>query len=121
MKRHTYNTTSVQRLLPLLRSISTELRERSDAIEDLDQRLLELQSKGGRRKKSNELLNAEATLAHHRRELRLAQGELGKLGCVQDQDHPLRILIPGAQGDLEHGFTWDGVADTLKSNELAAA
>lgn len=122
MKRHTYNTTSVQRLLPLLRSISTELRERSDAIEDLDQRLLEIQSKGGaRRKKSDEWLDAQAALANHRRELRHAQAELSKLGCVQDQDHPLRILIPGSEGDLEHGYTWDGVADTLKSNELAAA
>jgi hypothetical protein len=36
MKRHSYDTTSVQRLLPLLRSISMELRERSDAIENLD-------------------------------------------------------------------------------------
>ncbi|MEY2786452.1 MAG: hypothetical protein RL277_2664 [Planctomycetota bacterium] len=122
MKRHSYDTTSVQRLLPLLRSISMELRERSDAIENLDQRVLELGGRNAkRRKKSDALLDVEADLANHRRELRHTQGELTKLGCVQDQDHPLRILIPGSDGEIEHGFTWDGVADTLKPNELAAA
>lgn len=122
MKRHTYDLVSVQRLLPLLRSIGAELQERSDAIENLDQRVLELRGRNTqRRKKSDALLNAEADLANHRRELRHTQGELTKLGCVQDQDHPMRILIPGHDGAIEHGFTWDGVADTLKPNELAAA
>jgi|688.fasta_scaffold02342_33 hypothetical protein len=122
MKRQAYNIASVQRLLPLLRSIGTELRERSDAIENLDQRILELRGRHARRrKKSDALLDAEADIASQRRELRHTQGELSRLGCVQDQDHPMRILIPGTDGDIEHGFTWDGVADTLKSNELARA
>jgi hypothetical protein len=93
-----------ERLLPLLRSVGREIRERSLAIAELenrlDARLPDARSPQARRQ-------IESELAIHRRELRRIERELAQLGCNLDADHPLRILIPG-NGEQ---FAWEDRTD----------
>ena len=117
MNRHRYDPERAEALLPLLGSITREIRERSQAIDRLEQDCLRLRrTRTDRQRRSD----SEAELAVHRRELRVAQRELERLGCALDDDHPLRVLIPGADGELEHGWAWDPRDGTLESFELAS-
>jgi hypothetical protein len=45
----------------------------------------------------------------------LVRTELEKLGCTLDMDHPMRVLIPGSDGYLEHGYQWDPAEGTLET------
>lgn len=114
MTRHKYDQTRANRLVPLLRSITRELRERNEAIELLEATLGQLKFTARRRGKKAELAQLEGELAMHKREARLARTELEKLGCTLDLDHPLRVLIPGSDGFLEHGYLWDPAEGTLE-------
>lgn len=120
MKRRTYDHRSAQQLLPMLRSIAVELTERSNAIESLDERLLEARGRQRRAKPSPEFVDLQSDLANHKRELRLAKLEISRLGCMLDEDRALRILIPGSDGSFESGFAWDGTLDRLQRVETAA-
>ena len=102
--KQSYDRNRAQRLVPLLRSISLELSDRLHEIRILQGRIAALERRGG---SVDELLDMKATRATHRRELRYAQHELERLGCVQDESHPFRILIPGADGEVAHGFALD--------------
>lgn len=108
MKRSSYDTRGAEHLLPLLRSIASEIIERSDAIEGLDERLLALRGNQTDGKQSADFLAVQSELSNQRRELRLARLELARLGCTLDEDRPLRILIPGQDGRFESGYAWDG-------------
>jgi hypothetical protein len=44
----------------------------------------------------------------------MAIRELEKLGCALDADHPLRVLIPGSDGELENGYAWDPADERLQ-------
>jgi len=101
MKLHTYDRGRAERLVPLLRSILRELRERREAIRVLDQWLEREQADGPTR------AQRIADLAGHRRGELEAERELEGLGCALDGDHPLRVLIPGGNGRLESGFAFD--------------
>lgn len=57
----------------------------------------------------------ELRLVEHRRALRWAERELEVLGCTIDEDHPLRILIPGSNGAFERGFAFDGSSGELRA------
>lgn len=115
MKRHSYDPERASSLLPLLRSITAEIRERSDAIDAFER---ELQDLGAPRRGQERRGDIEAGLSVQRRELRVARRELERLGCELDQDHPLRVLIPGADGELDHGFAWSPIDEKLESLEL---
>ncbi len=106
-----YDRELVQRLLPLLRSIGVEIAERMHEERVLQGRIAVYERRG---EYCAELFNLRAALAVHRRELRLARKELETLGCVLDRNHPGRILIPGADGDVENGFTWAASDPTLR-------
>jgi chromosome segregation ATPase len=96
MKRTAHDRRDAERILPLLRSIGAEIRERSAAIDALEERLSNF---SGARDENRERIRAlESELALHRRELRRTERELNELGCNLDADHPLRILIPGKGG-----------------------
>ncbi len=115
MKRHSYDPERASALLPLLRSITAEIRERSDAIEAFERELLGLgDSRRGREHRGQ----VEAVLSVQRRELRVVRRELERLGCSLDQDHPLRVLIPGTDGELNHGFAWSPLDEKLERLEL---
>ena len=119
MKRSSYDRRSAEHLLPLLRSIASEITERSDAIEALEERLLVLRGsqKGG--KPSNEFLNLQSELSSQRREARLSRLELARLGCTLDEDRPLRVLIPGVDGNFDSGYAWDGRLNALVPATIA--
>jgi len=115
MNRHSYDPERASALLPLLRSITAEIRERSEAIDVLELELGDLgQTRRGRERRGD----IEADLSVQRRELRVVRRELERLGCTLDEDHPLRVLIPGADGALDHGFTWSPLDEKLQSLEL---
>lgn len=100
-----YDREKAARLVPLLRSITRELSERTEAIELLEARL-DTRGGVGKREPSAESAITRSELAQQRRDLRLARQELARLGCELDEDHPLRVLIPGKRGDLQTGFAW---------------
>lgn len=98
-----YDSEHADRLIPLLRSVQRELRERADAIRSLEQRLRRAPRA---RRDSPERVALQAELASHKLGTRLAKKELERLGCLLDDAQPQRILIPGASGDLANGFSW---------------
>jgi hypothetical protein len=97
-----FDREDAERLVPLLRSVGREIRERSEKIAELEALLGGTDLERGRR--------LESELALNRRELRRVERELAQLGCNLDADHPLRILIPG---DGEQ-FAWETRADQTK-------
>jgi hypothetical protein len=116
MNRHRYDPERASALLPLLRSITAEVHERTETISELEAGLARL-GRGRRAAEARQQL--ESGLSVHRRELRAALRELGLLGCKLDADHPLRVLIPGADGDPEHGWSFTPSDGSLRSLALA--
>lgn len=96
MKRPANDRRDAERIVPLLRSIGTEIRERSAAVDMLEDRLAGFSSK--RDTHREHIAHIESELSLHRRELRRTERELKDLGCDLDADHPLRILIPSKGG-----------------------
>jgi hypothetical protein len=95
MAPKTIEQRELERMMPLLRSISRELAERSRAIESLEARLHFIQaSPRAARAHADEIGTLEAQLSTHRRELRQISKEVRRLGCDLDEGHPVRILIP---------------------------
>lgn len=127
MKR-AYDARNADQLIPLLRSVQREIRERADEIRGLRVRLTNL-TRGQGDVEATRALQAE--LANHKREIRLARKELERLGCAIDEERPERVLIPGVGGDLAAGFAWsfgeghvqssgDSASDSWTPNERAA-
>jgi hypothetical protein len=107
MHAREYTPDRAEQLVPMLRSIAREIDERTRSIERLESTLdtPAVATRGSQH--SKELRGLEASLAHERRELRLAKRELSRFGCAMDEDHPLRILIPGEDGTLATGYAWN--------------
>jgi hypothetical protein len=97
MQNQTTALRAAERLLPLLRSVRREIRERTLEAARLEERIEALVP---RRVHVNEINTLESELSTHRRELRRIERELAELGCKQDGDRPLRILVPSPEGDL---------------------
>jgi len=99
-----YNYQGADELIPLLRSIQREVRERREDILRLENTLRVFKRRAS---KHPRLGSIQAELMTHRRELRLSERELDRLGCALDGERPFRVLIPGDDGAIEHGFAWD--------------
>jgi hypothetical protein len=99
-----YNYQGADELIPLLRSIQREVRERREEILRLENTLRVFKR---RALEHPRLASTQAELMTHRRELRLSERELERLGCALDGERPFRVLIPGDDGAIEHGFAWD--------------
>ena len=123
-----YDSRNADRLIPLLRSVQREVREREDQVRGLRVRMSNLPRTAASK---DELRDLQAELAIHKREIRLSRKELGRLGCAIDEERPERVLIPGADGDLARGFAWsfgevhvrsatDPSPDSWAPNEQAA-
>lgn len=98
MKKQVYAEPQAEKLLPLLVSIGREVKNRIRAIDELEQKLQQYgPANPARDPAATETI---AQLAMHKRELRSALKELERLGCDLDEDHPLRILIPGLNGPM---------------------
>jgi hypothetical protein len=92
---------------PLIRSIAVELRERTREVRDLEtkQRACEVDRGAHER----ELADITARLSVHRRELRMAQRELERLGWFVEEVLPLRLVHMDLDGSDQ--ATWQ-VTDT---------
>ena len=99
-----YNYQGADELIPLLRSIQREVRERREEILRLENTLRVFKRRASEHPR---LASTQAELMTHRRELRLSERELERLGCALDGERPFRVLIPGDDGAIEHGFAWD--------------
>ncbi len=104
--RDTMETTMIApeqatRLLPLLRSIGEEILERAAHVARLEDMLSALSS--APRAHAAEIASKRADLAYQKRELRVAENELARLGCQIDSLEPLTFRI---QTTDDHGFTW---------------
>ncbi len=107
--KNAYNYTGAERLIPLIRMIHREMRERSEAIRDLNIKLHQLRSNSAHstpRARELAKLNIQADIASHKREIRFANKELERLGCAVDEENPFRVLIPGTNGEIENGYAW---------------
>ena len=105
-KQHAMN--DAERFLPLLRSVGREIRERTRAIDGLEEQLTTLSE--DRALHHAAIAQVEAELSMQRRELRRVERELSDLGWSRDADHPLRIRIPGRGGS----FTYEGQHDKTR-------
>jgi hypothetical protein len=104
-----YDYTGADRLIPLIRMIHREMRERADAIRGINIQLHRQQSAtslGQPTLAEFSEVNLLANLSNHKREIRKAEKELTRLGCCVDGDNPFRVLIPGANGEIENGYAW---------------
>ncbi len=109
MKNIGYDRQHALRLVPLLRSIMREVCERSTAIAQHETHLEKLSRAW---EKSPEFYDLQSRLSTHRRELRLTEKELSRLGCVLHGSHPMRVRIPGNDGEVGHGYTWVAEEET---------
>lgn len=113
MNQRTYDRTHASQLIPMLRSIMTEILERTGAIETLEAQIEARQDESSDRRHEYNGVNLRAAIAEHRRQVRLAARELSRFGCAIDQDHPARILIPGETGGLLQGYRWSPLDESL--------
>jgi hypothetical protein len=95
-----YDSRGAERLIPLLRQIQKEIRQRSDSIRKC---YVQIKGLGNSRKTLSGALRAE--ISNHKREIRHARKEFDRLGCLIDETAPYRVLIPGADGT--NGFAWE--------------
>lgn len=90
MRQETDALRVAKSMLPLIRSIARETRERKRAIRDLEAKLEALASRRG--EPITEIRRVESDLFLHRREIERVEKELTRLGCKLDLDHPRRIV-----------------------------
>jgi hypothetical protein len=98
MKQNIKSHAEAERLLPLLRAIGTEMKERGAAIRALEARIADLARNPALHRGEISVLESELSL--HRRELRGVEKEMGRLGCTIDEANPNRILVAGASVSL---------------------
>ena len=82
---------AAMRMVPLLRSIATEIKERTRALAELEARHKALARE--RRAHSVEVWEIEARLIDERRELRRVEKELARLGWYVDECYPQPVLL----------------------------
>jgi hypothetical protein len=78
------------RMAPLVRSITSEARDRTEAIGRLEFRLKRLLSRHGNQLTKIRLV--EGALFVQRRAIEQLRRELAPLNCTLDQEHPERIV-----------------------------
>lgn len=111
MKPIQYNRAHATRLLPLLGAIGREIQERAEALQTLEAKIEEWT---GRPEQAEEFRRAVADAAAHRKGLRLAKGELERLGCSVLGTEPLTFRIPGRVGEANQSFVWQTGDPVLK-------
>jgi hypothetical protein len=108
MKNRIYALKEAERIVPLLRSIGSEIQSRRRAADQIEGHLETANPKSHEERVATS--NLEAQLATHLRELRAAEKELERLGCRFDEQHPDRILIPSPNGH----WAFDGPLDDTR-------
>lgn len=90
MKLETEILRRAERMLPLMRSITTEAQARTREIQRLESDLERLHAGPG--EPIHEIRRTESELFQHRREMENIKKELVRLGCSLDEAHPERII-----------------------------
>ena len=96
MKQKTFDRAEAERMAPLLRSIGTEIRDRTLAIRKLGRELEALQENAGTEGPRIGAVRSE--LMRHTRRVRAVRKEVERLGLAVDENHPLRIVVPCDDG-----------------------
>mgnify|MGYP003573213230 CR=1 FL=1 len=104
------------KLLPVLRSIARELRQRKALIVTLEARRNAFSESP--KIHGSDLANTDAELAIQRRELRRVTKELELLGCRVEDDEPLRIALPDE--GRTYTFSWELDQTQFYSQPLGA-
>ena len=104
MKPPRPRTGHAQALLPLLRSITRELEERGSALSNLELRIERAEADEPVDREVLFRLTAEAAI--HRREMRVAESELKRLGCSVVGTTPLTIRIPTSTRRGRGSLVW---------------
>jgi len=115
MKQKTFERAEAERLAPLIRSVGTEIRDRTQAIARLTERLEALQPDAGRH--GPEIGSLRSDLSRHLRRLTKVRKEVEQLGLWMDEAQPLRIVVPCADGD----WIYDGRLDGTNFYQLESA
>ena len=113
-----YDLESAASLIPLLRVLNREIRERSDALAQSIARARQLErdhSKIGLRERTALLAVLRAEISTHKREIRETRRELGRLGCLLDEEDLATVHIPGRNGEIEDGFVWHAGASQVEA------
>lgn len=118
MNTQAYDRSRAERLVPLLRSILREVRERQESIARLERLIEERQGAPGRDSEVHLML---VQLTEHNRGERDALRELSLLGCQLDDDYPMRVLIPGDAGEFAGGFSFDALSGSIETLPFANA
>jgi len=101
--KNTYDKSRAEQLVPLLEVIVAEILDRTRQAKDLE-RTREAQVEGQRPSPAE--LERRAALAVQRRGIQMAIRELEGLGCVVDEQDLTRVYIPGTDGKIDRGFSW---------------
>mgnify|MGYP003573947870 CR=1 FL=1 len=104
------------KLLPVLRSIARELRQRKATIVMLEARRLAFAKSP--KIHGSDLANTDAELSIHRREVRRIEKELETLGCRVEDHEPLRIALPDE--GRTYTFSWELDQTQFYSQPLGA-
>ena len=98
MKHNMESNQAAERLMPLLRAIGKEMKERTTAIRALEARIADLARSPALNAREISVLESELSL--HRRELRGVEKEMSRLGCTIDEADPNRIMVAGSTVSL---------------------
>jgi hypothetical protein len=112
MKAIEYDRGHALELLPLLDAIGREIRERTEALEQIESHIDELRSQPFTNLDEVQQLQSEAS--NHRRGLKIARQELDRLGCSVVGMEPLTFRIPGKVGAAKTSFVWQTGERALK-------
>jgi len=107
MKIQNYDRERATKLLPLLHSIASEIRERTTATAHLQEEIHRLSATlAGRRTYRDRIRDLREQLSKHEYGLRRVVHEIEELGCTIEPADPLTIRIPGTTNRPHHAYTW---------------
>jgi len=98
MSNKTYDRSQAESLLPLLDSILREIEDRRKILRSQESHKAKIAGS-----EDAEWHNLLADIADNKRQLRLAEEELTRLGCSIENQKSLLVRIPGQAGE---SFLW---------------
>jgi hypothetical protein len=108
MTHRSYDHDGAERLIPLLRVLGREIRERGEAIHAAERAMRALRRDASLSSRERRIREGffHAEISNHKREIRQVNRELARLGCLVDDADPSMVHIPGLDGDHAQGFVW---------------
>jgi hypothetical protein len=100
MKFEKYTRPQALSLIPLLKGITAEIRDRQAKVAEIESMIRALRPTA--HVHGDDIRRLQSELASQRMELRRAGSELDSLGCALAVTEPLEIFVPG----VEENFGW---------------